>query len=306
MSSDERGGFLKAEMKVGDVVILEADDSWISKSIALLTDSSVSHAAMIYEPDRFIEMGLSGIGVHGFHEAAGGREAYIRRLSPEKDAGPLVAAARGYLDQGVKYDMPSLFLLAGLLVYRHMRPTPRLGKVTNFILRKVCGALDALINRIVNPKEAHLMVCSQLVYQCYHDCGKDYALRIRHGLLQDTKRDDGAIRLVDCLDGIGHSFAELDAAVATELAVLSDEALLKELCEALGEAKDVARPVLASRELGSVLNGARNFLELVEKLLEKLDIDLPVEALFVTPADLLAHCENLRNVCVCKLEYDGA
>ena len=294
---------MRPKMKVGDVVILEADDSWISRSIALLTDSSVSHAAMIYEPDRFIEMGLSGIGVHGFHEDVKGRMAYIRRLSPERDTAPLVAVARGYLDEKVKYDMPSLFLLAGLLVYRHMRPTQRLGKITGFILRKVCGALDVLLNRIANPGEAHLMVCSQLVYQCYHDCGSEYALRLHHGMLQDMNSADGTIRLVDCLDG---AVSDAAAPVTMEFASLSDDALAKALCEALTESRDAAQPVLAAAQLGGVLGSARDFVALVEKLLEKLDIDLPVEALFVTPADLLVHCENLSDVCNCKLEYDGA
>lgn len=294
---------MRSELKLGDVVILEADDSWISRAIALLTDSSVSHAAMIYEADRFIEMGLSGIGVHGFHEDMAGREAYIRRLTPERDATPLLAVAGGYLKQGVKYDMPSLFLLAGLLVYRQIRPTPRLSKIASFVLRKVCGALDRLINRIVNPKEAQLMVCSQLVYQCYHDCGEGYALRIHQGLLQDASGTNGTLRLIDCLDG---AFEEVELLLQPNEVALSDDALAEELCQALAESQDAAQPVLAPDALSSVLGGARNFLELVEKLLVTLEIDLPVEALFVTPADLLLHCENLSDVCSCKLQYDGA
>ena len=35
-------------MKPGDVIIFEAGDSWLSKCIAKLTNSTVSHAAIRY------------------------------------------------------------------------------------------------------------------------------------------------------------------------------------------------------------------------------------------------------------------
>ena len=48
-------------MKPGDVIIFEAGDSWLSKCIAKLTNSTVSHAAIRYSGDKMIEMGRNGI-----------------------------------------------------------------------------------------------------------------------------------------------------------------------------------------------------------------------------------------------------
>ena len=73
-------------MKPGDVIIFEAGDSWLSKCIAKLTNSTVSHAAIRYSGDNMIEMGGNGIQLSSCRETAhGGEKAYLLRLSPEKD-----------------------------------------------------------------------------------------------------------------------------------------------------------------------------------------------------------------------------
>ena len=112
-------------MKPGDVIIFEAGDSWLSKCIAKLTNSTVSHAAIRYSGDNMIEMGGNGIQLSRCRETAhGGEKAYLLRLSPEKDPAPLIAAAKRYLDEDVQYDYPDLIFFAGLLIYRTVRPTP--------------------------------------------------------------------------------------------------------------------------------------------------------------------------------------
>ena len=76
---------LQQNIQIGDVFIFEAENDWISKSIAFLTHSNVSHAAMLYLPEALVEMGLSGIGVNRFTltDDAKQRTVYILRRTPE-------------------------------------------------------------------------------------------------------------------------------------------------------------------------------------------------------------------------------
>ena len=54
---------LMNELKPGSVVVFKAGDNWVGKAIAWLTDSDVSHAAMMLENMAMVEMGASGIRV---------------------------------------------------------------------------------------------------------------------------------------------------------------------------------------------------------------------------------------------------
>lgn len=120
-----------------------------------------------------VEMTASGIYACGV-EALEGDDAILLRLSPERDTQPLAEAVQRYIDCKTRYDFPALVYLAGLIVYHRIRPTEKYVAITDLILRGACVALDQLIQSVVlkNPDKA--MVCSQLVYQVYEDCGKKY------------------------------------------------------------------------------------------------------------------------------------
>jgi hypothetical protein len=53
---------------------------------------------------------------------------------------------------------------------------------------------------------------------------------------------------------------------------------------------------LTSAELTDTLSKARKFLDLLEKILETLGSHMPLPSLFVTPADLCYHAENLETL----------
>ena len=181
------------------------------------------------------------------------------RLCPEKDPAPLVAAAKRYLDEDVQYDYPDLIFFAGLLIYRAVRPTPRWQKITDLILNMACRELDRLLNKVIHKGNVPVMVCSQLVYQCYADCGTDYRIILKDGFLETGL--PGTIRL--------------------------------EFSSALNEPSDDLA-LLGSGELRNTVNLAADFLDLVEQVLKHSGIDIPVPALFVAPSDLLCHAVNLQ------------
>lgn len=289
------------ETKLGDVFIFEAGDSWLSKSIARLTNSTVSHAAMLYSDAGIIEMGGSGIGVSQFQQAADGEEVYLLRLESQPDPAPLVQAADHYLKEGVEYDFAELVLLAGLLIYRAIRPTPRWKKVTDIILNAACYQLDQLLNRMLHHGEkVPAMVCSQMVYQIYRDCGQDYEIVLKDALLQADYHTE-AIRLIDFMESNEEESAPFMTASYAEIP--DTEAMARELYLALEEAQTAdSNALLQTSELASLSPVAAKFLDLVEKILESSGVSIPLEAMFVAPSDLLSHSENLKQYGTMKLK----
>lgn len=282
------------KIKAGDVLVFRAGDDWIGKTIAWLTDSDVSHAAIMLEDMTMAEMGMSGIRA-GEVEIRDGHSARVLRMIPEKDMEPVLAAAEVYVNCKTRYDFPALAILAGLIIYRRIRPTPRLIAITDLLLQSACVALDALIQRLVlkNPDKA--LVCSQLVYQVYDDCGKEYRLHIENGLLQTTADCtdlDGTI----CLAEMAADSQVPDLAVAGAAEFPSQEELAKELYLALEEQGTDVVSGLDAAEFGTMPAWAGRFLDKLEEFLEKSGSNLPINALFITPADLAYKTTNLKQV----------
>lgn len=278
--------------KIGDVFIFEAGESWLSKSIAFLTKSTVSHSAMLFEDGKIVEMGGSGIAVSSFEESESGDVAHLLRLKPEQAPEPLAKAARAYVESGTVYDFPDLVILGGLIIYRAIRPTPRWKKITDLILNAACYELDKLLNRILQKgKDVPAMVCSQLVYQCYEDCGKAYHIRLQ----QQTDKvqiQRGTVCLADLCGGTQE--LEYSSVTALQEPEQDIQQLAKELYEAMEEAEEIPEnDLLTGDGLTDILPKVESFLDLVEKILENTNVKIPIPALFVTPADIL-YAENLE------------
>jgi hypothetical protein len=286
------------ETKPGDILIFEAGNDWIGKSIALITNSTVSHAAMVYGEKTIVEMGMDGINVNGF-TAGEGRGAYLMRLKdPNLDTSRLLSTAKKYINAHIPYDFPALVILAGLLVYKRIRPTPKLLKVTDLIIHGACLALDKLINQMSKHRGKEVMVCSQLVYQIYLDAGKEYQMDIAtwfsNNQMNSTK--DKVL-----LAGLAEQnpFLSIDHLQSTqnELQMIDEEELAKQLYLALTDAKkDTHYDFSASnaRNIDKTAAKSAEFLRLAEKLLSLSHLDIPLPALFITPADILNKSKNLE------------
>ena len=289
----------ESTFKPADIIIFEAGDDWLGKSIAWITKSTVSHAALYRPENELVEMGINGIGVSKFHTEEKGEKAYVLRLDPERDPAPVLAAADKYLQAKIRYDFPALVMLGGLLIYRTIRPTPKLQKVTDLIIRAACQLLDKILQKATKTTGA--MVCSQLVYQCYLDGGEDYYIR-----LHDSDLANASMETV-CLRNLLNEETETLAAPAPSEVppeTASDpNALARELYEALTEEAD-ENAMQDTAVSGELLNSAKRFLKLIETILEKSGDVIPVEALFVTPGDMLNHAVNLTQVAIVNIERD--
>jgi hypothetical protein len=274
-------------IKVGDIAVFEAENDWISKSIALITNSDVSHAALVYKEMTFAEMGLSGIQSNPFMvDEKSGRKVYFLRMIPEKNITPITAAAQKYIDAKVEYDKPSLYLLAGYLIYRMVRnPTAKWRKAADLIIGAAILIVDKMINQAKNDGKK-VMVCSQFVYQCYFDCGKEYRINVRQ---PDTALNDKRFYLADLAKEVNNSkFDETSFNISK-----SEDDLAKELYYAMTENADEAA-ILSKEDLFSTASKAKIFIEKLEDLLKIISLDMPIDALFVTPVDLLKNSSNLE------------
>ncbi len=279
-----------------DIMLFEGDDGWIDKCITWLTNSTVSHSALYEGDGKLIEMCSSGVAENRFKVSDGGSKVYIMRLSPEKAPSPVVSEAQKYLNAKIRYDFPALAILAGLLIYRRIRPTPKLQKLTDLVIDAACALLDDLLQKLTKTEGA--MVCSQLVYQCYLNCGDDYRIRLS---VEDNAVGSG-VCLSDLLEERGDAVSADAQTQGTDMPG-GPEALAKQLYEALTETAGEENEADAAIS-DSLLKGVKRFLEIVEKILEQSGDTIPVQSLFVTPGDLLDHAANLVRAGTVNIERE--
>lgn len=298
-------------IKKGDIVIFKAENSWLSKAVAWLTDSDVSHAAMVYDEEQIIETLAPGVCINSV-EYESGDEVYILRLKKRLDPAPLIAAAKEYYDHNTRYDFPSLVLLGGLLIYKKINLNHRLLKITNLILQQACLVLDDYIQKMLGHTDRP-MVCSQFVYQVYLDCGKEYRIILENDRLLYSRADqssEGMIRLIDYIDSDRIEpdlcYDKLPWDTNTNQIDCANDEMIQELYLALSE-EETRSDIDIALYLNSspTLRLAEALLAKAKRLLDVMQSNLPLDAMFVTPADFIYHSTNLDQVCITKLRRRG-
>lgn len=302
----------------GDIIIFKAENDWLSKAIAWFTQTDVCHAAMAYSEDSIVEMGARGISVDKV-EISEGDGIYIMRLIPEADPAPLIAAADAYRDAKVRYDFPALFILAGMILYKHIIPTKDVLHISKEILNLCAFMLDEMIQHVLLHHTEQAMVCSELVYQIFYDCGNEYRIQIMDGCIwsgSPAEGRNGSIRLYDSL-----SPEKINAEAFTDKLPLEEkedpftisdtqktDRLAEEMYSALLRSETLPdREVLLQNEnaketLSQTAAAAEAFLSKLKYFLEAVKCDLPMEAMFITPGDLAYHSKNLEKQGSCSLK----
>ncbi len=286
------------QVKIGDILIFEAHNDYISKAIAWITESKYSHAAMVYDTNSIVEMGLSGIGVSEIYEGSDNK-ALLLRMESVKDTQPLHDIAEKYITAKTRYDFPALVLLGLMLIYKHIRPTSRLVVITDIILRKACTILDNMLQKIIihNPDKA--MVCSQLVCQVYSECGKDYEIKFSGASLQKSNKGIATNSDTICLLDLSEDAADFkgDLMLGNNSSINNDdEQLAEELYKSLIDQNKSEEILLSSNDLSHVSSVVKKFLELINDILVKAKIDIPLDALFISPEDIANKSTNLKKI----------
>lgn len=302
---------MKKSYQPGDILIFKAEDDFLSRSIAWLTNSDVSHSAMFYTKDSIVETIAPGV-VQNQVRTGKGDFAYLLRLTPAKDSAPLIQAAKKYMDAGTQYNFPALLYLGGLLLCRRITPTTRLLSITERIMDAACLELDKLLQRLAKHPGNRSMVCSQFVYQVYEDCGEDYRIHI-HGALQNGFKQENmlqethTIRLLDLQEHAAISLADtresdLDAVSDGECVIRDveeEDNLIAQLYQALSSAdieNSIAMDTIERDGSFGMVPIVNKFAGKLKKLTQVLGMDAPIDSLFVAPADFVYHAENLENL----------
>lgn len=304
---------MKTTLQKGDMLLFFAGDTWLSKSISYLTNAEVTHAAMIYSEDSIVEILAGGPQINKIalcDNEQQGKKAYLMRHVPSLDFEPLKKSADAYLDADVVYDFPGLFLLGGLLIYNKIIPSPQIFNCTELILEAGILMLDRLIQRKILHHSGKYMVCSQFVYQIFYDCGGDYRIPIVNGCFSVKKENtacrEGEICLADLLnEGPLLDTENTDLLFSIKEIDIDSPSLAEDLSEKLyhalsqSEQESFDQNTLSAslhERSGRVLSLARKFLDKIKQLQQKLGMNLPLDAMFVTVADLAYHAPSLQRI----------
>ena len=306
---------MNKKLTKGDIILFKAEDDWLSRAIAWFTQSDVSHAAMAYSEDSIVELGARGVSVDKV-DVSEGEGIYVMRLVPEMDPAPLIASADAYLNAGVRYDYPDLFILAGMLIYKRIPSTYDVLHISNKILTVCCFMLDEMIQHALLHHTDQAMVCSEFVYNVFYDCGKDYRIQIEDGCIWEGRLTDETDRTLRLSDSLSPENLNTDS-FTNDTALLEDEntpapenaeqlaqILYEALCqsEALPDTDNSLQNENVSAKFSQTVSAAEKFLSKLKYFLELVKCDLPLEAMFITPGDLAYHAVNLEKQGECSLK----
>ena len=154
-------------------MLFEAPPEWLSELIALLTESTVSHAGISdYNPGYVLNEQIDGAVRSPLHPK-NERAIYIRRLENGANTDIVADIAKEYVEQNVPYGKLNLALLGVyMLGYRFSKYS----KYENLIVSALKLAIFEII-KFVDEKHYHEtgtnpMVCSQFAANCYDEAVK--------------------------------------------------------------------------------------------------------------------------------------
>ncbi len=288
------------ELKSGDVLLFSPEEgSWLSEAIVFLTGADVSHTAMTYkEFSKIIEETPPAIRVANAKERFPGRTIHVMRDERNQDFSPVMQAATKYLNEEEPYGMANLYLVGMILIYKKFSPSGPQQKATLAILKKLVSKLLAIINEHKYPGKLP-MVCSQYIFQSYQDAGKDYQLTIKNGNLLNANQEKSLFEKAINQTPMHHSPIDNSLKFERPSAEISEKELLSNLKNKEGES------------IASLESEILEHIYILSKALHAIEQEISFEsashkaglqvmqkqnAMFVTPADLLDHCPDLKKV----------
>lgn len=306
---------MNTEFCYGDIILFELGENgdFLGKCIAYLTDSTITHSAIIFKDHTMLEMTDSGISATPFHLTDRGADrgylVHILRMKPAADPIPVLKAGEAYLSQKIKYDYCDILLLAGLLIFKKIKIDSVLCDIIFKILYLACQVLDECYQILTQQSKNPSVMCSQLVYQCYCDCGPAYQIKLSDALLADAFNEPQCLYDYVLLqsDDIGINWNQ--SCALTENSTLNVTALSEELFHSLSretydnlpDGKFISNATC--NEFNSVLKKASEFTKKLETLLKLSHSEVPLASLFVTPADLF-HAKNLEHLGTATIVMD--
>lgn len=162
------------DLQVGDILVFPApEDSALSQAIALLTDSSVSHGALLSEVgERYIVAETATKGL-AYNPLPKDESPYVLRYKlSDAQREELLHVVQAYISEGNDYGYADLIMLGLLLLFKKFSKKTLTNKILYQLLIVISIPLQKVIQKYLTESK-HPMVCSQFVAQCYTDADCD-------------------------------------------------------------------------------------------------------------------------------------
>lgn len=305
-----------SELKAGDILLLEPSEDKISKIIAWVTRSAVSHTALSCGPGKSTgtvieETPPSAIEATILNRTA--RTAYVMRLNPENSScQPVMDIAARYVRNQLPYARAQLPFIGLYCITNNILGDTGLQGIITKLVKLAMGILMELEDAVIyNGREA--MMCSQFAYHCYKEAGAEYEIHIK---------GNTGFRLIDQImeaiqkDPDGYNSRIF--AVNGENRVVTDESVdeaVSELYEALSKNQTDPR-LLTAKELPDsiIIEITRFCIQFVKTFLEDADKSREdavyyltkledMREYFISPCDLFENTLNLT--CIGTVDYEG-
>ena len=305
-----------SELKAGDILLLEPSEDKISKIIAWVTKSEVSHTALSCGSDKPVGTVIEEtppIAIQDTILTRTARTAYVMRLNPgNNNCQPVMDIAARYVSEKLPYAHAQLPFIGLYCITNNMLGDTGLQGLVTRIVKLSMGILMELEDALIyNGREA--MMCSQFAYHCYKEAGAEYEIQ-----LNGTKGFPLIDRIIEIIQKNPSSYdnrifqANVENSPVTHENV--DEAI-NQLYEALGK-NQCETELSASYELSDdfIIEVTRFCIQFVKTFTNGTDGDNDdavsyLEKLkdmyeyFISPGDLLKNTLNLT--CIGTVDYEG-
>ncbi|MCR5829171.1 MAG: hypothetical protein K6F93_02350 [Lachnospiraceae bacterium] len=323
------------ELKPGDLLLYEADLSdFISRTIAKLTHSAVTHTAMSdYNPAYIIEEG-NKFAARILIDPPGSRVIHIRRLKNSPDTSKVDDIAMKYVEAKLPYPDSNLVLLGLNIIVSDFFPDTILGDIIKNILRLITYELIKFFNKIKDPdSDVPPMVCSEFATFCYDEAavtiGPEYKIhynekvntvsslikKIIDQLLSEPEKTFKTSHLISCVPADTLSVSSADS--SEELKMYCDQ-----LVDHLSETQSENHPEIGSTNsisdnvIMAIYNFAKWFMKVfagddaadlsesvgsnaiitADEVRKLLEKFLRFQEAFVTPEDIYSNSTNLDDL----------
>ncbi len=265
----------KEDLRSGDV-LLTRSNYLRGKAIRLLDGVPINHAA-IYEGDgKIIEALAAGLVRQSFKKSLGPNE-YVEVFRHENadrlDMSRILQIGAEYVEQGGRFALEQIILLAVLISSKPIKHVPALGPLIFFTLRKAASISSALAERNVRS-----MICSEFVFRCFNEVkgpsGSDFRLYPSHshgaivafgqpGL--HLPRDYESPSLAKAFRDSQLLFSETEQFQPEEDTQIDFEQALEEYISQSNSDEFISSDIFASaKELQSHLTSYKNFMSTIE------------------------------------------
>lgn len=296
----------KKDLKTGDILLYgPVKDNVLCELICALTDSPVSHTAMMYyDTDHIIEETLPQVTIGDIEPTTKDRQIYVVRHNDSSlDMIKVIDIAKAYYDQQTPYPLSNLFVVGTYLVLSKHMPknlSQPMQKLLTTLLYIASGELMKLINK-KQYGDKHPMVCSQFAYVCYKQAGPEYKLQLR----KDSACNCLLNEMKSCLEmqnELEWKADEILLAQYTDVSETEKEQLLQQIHEELLKNGDNANGSFTKPFVNAVTEFIKHFSiafgimtkeELAKiSVLDLIDELMDLKEYFVTPGDLYENCTN--------------